>query len=161
MKFRRLRSAELQELEADFVQFLAANTVTGSDWEQLKTAQPERAEGLIELFSDIVFEKVIKGVEYLEFKSPRDIKTFHFLEDKIILNGLRVKGETTLDFTQGQDPEAMVAQVRASGAQVQVYTAEKGYQPDREQELFRMMESGALISKDGMLFKVLEGLKGN
>ena len=35
MKFRRLTLAELQELESEFIQFLAANTVTGPDWQNL------------------------------------------------------------------------------------------------------------------------------
>ncbi|MEL7221363.1 MAG: DUF6495 family protein, partial [Bacteroidota bacterium] len=82
MKFRRLTLEELNELEQDFVQFLVANTVTGPDWERIKTEQPDKAESLIELFSDIVFEKIIKGVRYLEFKTMDDIKTFQCLEDK-------------------------------------------------------------------------------
>ena len=59
MKFRRLTNEELQELEKEFVQFLVSNTVTADDWEKIKEDNPERAEGLIEIFSDIVFEKVI------------------------------------------------------------------------------------------------------
>jgi hypothetical protein len=40
--------------------------------------------------------------------------------------------------------------------QMKVYTQEKAYRNnERELELFRMIENGALISKDGKLFKLL------
>lgn len=159
MKYRRLTSAELQDLETEFVQFLVANTVTSEEWVQLKENEPEKAEQLIELFSDVVFEKVISGVEYLEVKSPRDLKTFHCQDDKIVLLGLRINGETQLDFTQNPDPQQMMQQLQLSGAKLQLYSAEKGYQPNRNEELFRMMQAGALISKDGFLYKTLEGMK--
>ena len=68
MDFRRLTNNELEELKTEFVRFLVSNTVTGDDWEKIKKENPERAEGLIEIFSDIVFKKIISKVEYLEMK---------------------------------------------------------------------------------------------
>lgn len=159
MKYRRLRPEELAELESEFIQFLAANTITGEEWEKIKKETPDKAERLIELFSDIVFEKTLSNIQYLEHKSPRDIKTFHCLPDKIVLNGLRIKGDSALDFTQQTDPHQMLQLLQLSGAGLQLYTAEKKYQDSREQELFRLMESGALISRDGALFKTLEAAK--
>jgi hypothetical protein len=160
MEYRRLQPDELQELEAEFIRFLAANTITGDDWTQLKAEDPAKAEGLIDIFSGIVFEKIVKGVEYLEFKTPLDIKTFHCLPEKIMLNGLQIKGASDLDFTKEDvTPDRMGQLLRDSGAGLQLYTAEKAYQPSREQEIFRMLETGARISRDGLLFKTLEGLK--
>lgn len=159
MKYRRLSASELQDLETEFVQFLVANTVTSDDWVKLKEEEPEKAEQLIDLFSDIVFEKVIAGIEYLEVKSPKDLKTFHCQEDKIILLGLRVNGESQLDFTKSPDPQQMMQMLQLSGAKLQLYSAEKAYQPNRNEELFRMMQAGALISKDGFLYKTLEDMK--
>ncbi len=159
MKYRRLAAEELQELEAEFIQFLASNTITGPDWEKLKRDKPERAEELIELFSDIVFEKVLEKVEYLEMSTRQDIRTFHCEQGIIRMNGIRVEGETNLDFTKTTDPQSMIAEAKESGATLQVYTGEKGYTPGRSEELFRMMQQGALISRDGHLFKTLEALK--
>jgi len=159
MKFRRLTLEELNELEQDFVQFLVANTVTGPDWERIKTEEPAKAESLIELFSDIVFEKIIKGIQYLEFKTADDIKTFQCLEDKVVMNGIRIDGETKVDMRDDLPPQELMQQVHEAGAKMQIYSAEKGYRPDREQELFRMLEGGAQISRDGMLFRAIEGFK--
>lgn len=160
MKFRRLDKSELEELETEFIRFLAANTVTGEDWKKLKTEDIEKAEGLIEIFSDVVFEKILKKVEYLEIKSPNDIKTFHCLEDKIKMVGMRINGESEIDFTQNQDPQMMGQLLQLSNAKLQLYKGEKAYGKERELELFEMMEKqGALISKDGSLFKTLSNIK--
>ena len=159
MKYRKLTLGELNELKTEFIRFLVSNTVTGDDWQKLKVDQPEKAEGLIELFSDIVFEKIIKDIEYLEVRMPKDYRTFHCLEDKIIMMGIQAKGVTDMDFTKNEIPAQMVEQIQKSGAQLQLYSAEKAYKPNRGQELFRMLESGALISKDGEMYKTLLGLK--
>ena len=52
---------------------------------KIKTTTPERAEQLIEVFSDIVFEKVIQKIEYLEHRTADDLKLFECKEDKINL----------------------------------------------------------------------------
>lgn len=159
MKFRRLTADELAELEQEFVQFLAANTVTAADWVKIKTDKPERAGQLIDLFSDIVFEKILQQIEYLEYKTPQDLKTFHCQAEKMVMFGLRIIGDTTLDFTQNPEPEKMVSEILSSGAKLQLYQAEKGYQEQRELELFKLLEAGALISRDGSMFKTLEELR--
>lgn len=159
MKYRRLKLEELTALENDFIQFLAANGIPGPDWEKIKTDEPDKADGLIDLFSDIIFEKTLEKIEYLEFKTPRDIKTFHCGPEKITMNGLMIEGETEIDFTRSQDPQEMSSMLVGSAARLRMYTAEKEYHPSRKEELFKMMENGALISRDGSLFKTLEGLK--
>lgn len=160
MKYRKLRQDELVELENDFITFLASNTVTADEWEKIKLEDSQKAEQLIELFSDIVFDKVLSNAEYIEYKTPKDIKTFHFLEDKIVMNGLFVEGNSTFDFTKEQQPEEMLKAIQQSGSKLKLYTAEKVYSRSPEMEAFEMLENGALISKDGHLFKLLEGLKG-
>jgi hypothetical protein len=159
MKYRKLTLDELAELESEFIRFLASNTITGPDWQKLKTEDPEKANGLIEIFSDIVFDKIIKGVEYLEVRMPQDYRTFHCPDDKIKMLGIQANGSTDFDFTKNESPGQMMDQIQKSGAQLKLYSAEKAYQPNREQEVFRMMESGALISKDGAMYKALESLK--
>jgi len=160
MKFRRLSNEELAELEKEFVRFLASNSVTGDDWVKIKAEQPQKAEQLIELFSDIVIEKTLSRIQYLEYKAPKDVKTFFCEKEKITMIGMQIKGESELDFTKGSKGEEMIEALKNSNAQVQLYQAEKGYKPDRPTELFRMMESGCLIS-DGSLFKMLSAMKPN
>lgn len=159
MKYRRLTLEELAELEKDFINFLAANGIPGPEWAKIKEEDTGRADELIELFSDIIYDKTLDQIEYLEFKTPNDIKTFHCQEDKIIMNGLQIVGETSIDFTQSQDPQEMSKLLSGGSASLKLYTAQKAYHPSRKDELFKMMEGGALISRDGGLFKTLESLK--
>lgn len=159
MKYRKLNLEELIALEKEFVRFLASNTVTSDEWERLKQENPEKAERLIEIFSDLVFERTLKEVEFLEFKTPQDIKTFHCLPDKIVMMGLMVEGDSQVDFTAPQDPQQMLALLQLSQARLRLYSAEKKYSKERALELFDMMENGALISRDGDLFKTLTGLR--
>ncbi|MEN0005184.1 MAG: DUF6495 family protein [Bacteroidota bacterium] len=159
MKYRRLSQEELKDLEPEFVQFLSSNTVTADDWVKLKETAPQKVEQLIGVFSDIVFEKVLSKIEYLEFRTPKDVKTFHCLKDKIILLGLTAEGENDLDFTTTADPTLMLGQYKFSDASLRLYSAEKAYAKVREAELFDMLEGGAMISKDGALFKALQALK--
>ncbi len=160
MKYRRLNETELKELEQDFVRFLSSNQIPADDWVKLKESDMEKAEGLIELFSDQVFDKVFDKLEYLEFKTVNDIKTFHCQKEKIVMMGLFVEGNVQIDFSKNTSPEDIMTSVKNSGAAVKIYTAEKTYKGDRNQELFKMMENGCLISKDGALYKTLNGLKG-
>ncbi|NBC05891.1 MAG: hypothetical protein GVY26_01705 [Bacteroidetes bacterium] len=159
MKYRRLTEAELDEVEPQFVRFLASNQITADDWEKLKAESPDKVERLIEIFSDIVFDKVLEDVNYLEFKTPHDLKAFHFLEDKAVMNGLKIEGETEVDLTEQMNPKQLSQQLQLTGAKLKLYTAEKEYKESRKMEIFNLMEGGALISRSGTLFKSLEKMK--
>ncbi len=159
MKYRRLSNAELQELEKDFVKFLATTHVTADDWVKLKENDPLKVEELIEIYSDIVYDKTLKKLEYLEFKTRHDIKTFHCQAEKMVLMGIAVAPNSGVDFTQDLSSQRIMEKLKQTNQDLQIYTAEKVYNGDREKELFQMMESGCLISKDGYLFKTLSTLK--
>lgn len=159
MKYRRLRNDELQELEKEFINFLAANQVTADDWEKIKAEGNDKTDRLIEIFSDTVFDRVLEDVEYLEHKTPHDLKAFHFGEEQVAMNGLKIEGESSVDLTQQQNPQQMQQQLQLTGAKLKLYTAEKKYADSKKMEIFQLMENGALISRDGALFKSLEALK--
>lgn len=158
MKYRRLRFDELQGLEKDFVNFLAANSVTSNDWESMKNESPDKAEKMIEIFSDMIFEQTLKKVDYLEQKSAREIRTYHCGQEKLSMIGIVIEGQSSLDFRQNLDPQQMMTQLSLSGAQLKLFKGEKTYKKERNIELFDLMEQGALISRDGHLFKTLSQL---
>jgi hypothetical protein len=159
MKYRRLTSEELEQLQDNFIRFLAAQSITGMDWTTMKTANPERAEELIEQFSDVVIEKTLHNVEYLEYKEKQDMKMFHCQEDKIVMFGLFAEGATDLDFTSNDAPDVMMEKMKSSNANLKVYTAEKVYKDGKRlEEIFRMIENGSKISPDGAMYKTLKGL---
>jgi hypothetical protein len=160
-KFRRLRREELEEIRPQFVKYLAVNGIDGSTWESIKINDPKRTDELLFQFSQIVFKGVIEKVSYLLERNARDLKAYHCLPDKVVMNGLLVKGTTDLKLNDTTvAPEEMMRKLLASGAEVQLFSGERAYRAgDREQDVFLLMEQGALISDDH-LFNTLEGLKG-
>lgn len=150
MKYRPLTSTELAELENEFVEYLVVNGITADDWVRMKEKDTAKAERIIELFSDVVFEGVMRKVQYLDIITPKSIKTFQCLADKVVLVGLDADPASSADFTQQSLAEIQKSEAR----HLSVYTTEKAYSADRGAELFRMIQLGASMS-DGYYFKVL------
>ena len=127
MKYRQLTKEELEELEPEFVRFLATNEVTASDWVKMKENAPSKVNKLIEIFSDMVFDRILGRVTHLEHRSPRDLRLFKCDKDKIYLIGLKLDGTTTIDFTQNIEAETMLQRFKNApfGASLKMYRAEK------------------------------------
>ena len=150
MTFRRLDSDELAALEKPFIKFLVANTITGSDWEKMKTQEPERASKMLDIFSDFIFEERLRKVEFIQHQEPKELRLFKCADDKIHLIGLQVDANSDIDFTKQTD----LTKMGVSTEGVNIYRAEKKYTRGREREIFELLESGCLIA-DGGLFEVL------
>ncbi len=158
MKYRRLTLSELQELEKEFTRFLASHSVTADEWVKIKEESPEKMENLLDIFSDIVFDKILADVEYLEHKRTKDFRVYQFKDDKAVMFGLFIEGESDIDFRKEEDTSAMMEKVKASNASVKLFTGEKKYKFTKEMEIFKVMEEGALISKDDTMFNTLQSL---
>lgn len=156
MRFRRLTTEELESLEQDFVQFLAANHITAKEWGGLKDNDPIRVEQLIETFSDIVLEKVFSKIQYLQHRTKDVIRVFHCQDDKIVMTGLQIT-DPTKDLTNPDDLEVLSNPQSINGS-VKVFQMEKEYTEQRPDEVFRMMyKDGCQIAPQGM-FEVLESM---
>lgn len=159
MKYRRLDLAELEVLEKDFIQFLAANHITADDWEKMKKEDVVQMNGLLDIFSDLVFDKTLDKLQYLEFITPNDIKTFFCDKDRIYLLGLKSQKGKSINFQTISLPNGLIDLIKNTSTSFEIYSAEKSYQPERKQELFKMLEDGCLISKEGTLYKTLDKWK--
>ena len=82
MRFRRLTEEELEPLQEDFVQFLASNQITAKEWLEMKANNLEKVHDLIDLFSDIVLEKVFGSLEYLQHRTKDTIRVFYCQDNK-------------------------------------------------------------------------------
>ena len=59
MQYTRLTKEQLEELHPEFINFLATQTITAAEWEDIKTNKPKVAEEEIDIFSDLVWEGVL------------------------------------------------------------------------------------------------------
>ncbi|OAV46027.1 DUF6495 family protein [Lewinella sp. 4G2] len=156
-KFRRLKLDELNDVRDQFVKFLAVNGIDANSWQTIKVEDPQRADGLILQFSQIVFSGVIERVKYLVHRKPNDLRTYKTDEDKIYMRGILLDGVTTVDFTRDEySPKEMFERLQADQVKAKLYSAERAYLPiGRDQDIFHLLEQGALID-EGELFRTLE-----
>jgi hypothetical protein len=158
MKYRLLSQAELNELEKEFIDFLVSNTITADEWTLLKEQRPEKAQGLIEIFSDIVLERALKNIKYVEYREAKNLMVFHFDIEQAHLVGVSVGGHSAVNFNEPSTFEEALRQpdfVEANN--VEVFTTSKKYQKQREAEIFDLLQSGGLIS-DEKYFRMVKSL---
>ena len=154
MKYKRLTTDELTALEQEFVHFLAAAQITGPDWEKIKKNEHWKAEELIEVFSDMVYEKVLSKIKFLEYREKKTLNIFNCTEEHIVLVGLRVHEHSNLDLTA--DNVFSQWNENTSNA-VNVIRTERPYLKERGVEVFELLQSGCYITDD-RLFTILKGM---
>lgn len=146
MKYRSLTDDELKELETEFKHFLITNSVYTEEWEQLNKKGDKRVEELVGMFSDIVLEKALKNIKYLEHITATDIKAFGCFENEMVLIGI-TSSNKKLDFTKNA--------LADFNDDLDIFKTSKTYNEEREMEVFQLLESGCSIT-DEERFKKLE-----
>lgn len=144
MKYRPLHKEELEAVKDEFVKFLAANSVTASDWETLKRDQADKAEGLIDIFSDIFWDKALSNIRALEVRTSKILRVMQFQKERVELIELRLPEEADVDLTNKEDLEKIASgQIHLASVNPEMYTGKKDYDKSREEELFVFLEQGA------------------
>lgn len=154
MKYKRLGNEELQGLEKEFIHFLSSAQITGSDWEKMKVAEPLKAEELIEVFSDMVYDKVLGKIQYLEYRDEKMLTIFYCKEDKIILAGIVVREGSALNL---MTPGVFKTWNKENAGEVNILKSERTYLKERKMEVFELLQTGCLITDD-YLFNLLNGI---
>ena len=156
MKYRRLSKEQFEELHKEFINFLATQSITVSEWKRLKDNKPEVAEAELDVFSDLVWEGVLENVTFLENIAPKHMYLFCVKEKSIALIGLKVSKET-VDLTI----EGGFSWLRDNllSNEVEIFDAEKQINGDKKLQIFELIEKGAHITK-GELFKYFDQLIG-
>jgi cag pathogenicity island protein 24 len=157
MKYRLLTLEELKELEPEFIRFLSSNQITADDWVSIKANNLQKVDELVELFSDIVLEKVLSKVKYAEQRSSDNLLLFHFTESDIILTGLSTQKDSDIDFTQQECIANIAENPEKYSGQVNLFKSKKTYSKSREEEIFAILSAGGLIT-DEKLFNALSSI---
>jgi hypothetical protein len=150
-KYRLLNKTELQELEKEFVEYLVLNGITAEDWAKAKSEDILRVEKVIELFSDVVFESILRKINYLEYRDKNSLHVFQCLPEKLVVVSMESSESNSVDFT---DPAFIQSASINPPAALKVFTTDRIYKRDREAELFEMLQTGCVITDD-KLFKTL------
>jgi cag pathogenicity island protein 24 len=154
MKYRRLTKEQLEEMHPEFINFLATQTITAKEWDDLKTNQPEVAEQEIDVFSDLVWEGVLNRAEFLEHISPRTMNLFSLGEKEMEVISIMV-GDELIDITTPDGYRWL--QKNLMDDEVKIFTAKKTYSASPNGDKFKLIETGAVITK-GQLFIYFDDL---
>ena len=150
-KYRVLSLEELKELEKEFIEYLVLNGIEANDWDRLKRDLPQDAEKVIELFSDVVFEKIMRDTRFLEWRDVSELRSLQCLEDRFVVVGMNLSDVENADLT---NPQYVRDALANPPSDIQVYTTEIKYDKSREHEIFELLERGYQKS-DGKLFKTI------
>ncbi len=156
MKYRRLTQDELEDLQSEFVTFLASHSIPAPDWEKIKADGSDKAETLIQLFSDAVFEKVLVKAEVLEFQLAGLWQYLKFGQDAVEMVGVLIENipkDEMIALKSKKDFEQL--QNKYPSASIKLLKGNKKYQKSREEEIFDWIKKGALLCKEPSVFEQL------
>ncbi|QLE00067.1 hypothetical protein HX109_00280 [Galbibacter sp. BG1] len=154
MKYRRLTKEQLEEMHPEFINFLAAQSITADEWETIKKEKPNVAEDEIDVFSDLVWEGVLGKVAYLENITATEMHLFHLAEKEMSLIAVRVH-QPGVDLTTEPGFEWFKKNFLTDA--VDMMTAKKAYSEDKNKDKFQLIEKGAVITK-GELFRYFDDI---
>ncbi len=146
MKYRVLTKDELIELEEDFKHFLIANGIYDDEWVKINKDDKKKALELVELFSDVVFDKALKKIKFLEHITPQGINAFFFTDNEVVLIGI-TSANKEIDFTKDT--------LDKFKNELNIFRTTKTYFKKREEEIFDLLETGCSIIEE-VRFKKLE-----
>lgn len=152
MKYTRLSKEQFEELHQEFINFLAAQSITAGEWEEIKREKPEVAEEELDVFSDLVWEGVLNKVSFLEHFSPNQMYLFHITESEIRLIAVTVDNEA-IDITTPEGYKWLQKNLLEDS--VDLYTSAKPISEDRNKDIFALIKQGAAITK-GDLFRYFD-----
>ena len=155
MQYRRLTKEEFESLVEEFTVFLASHGIDKEKWDDLKKEDNEKAEKLLDIFSDMIFEKVLSETRYLERITETEIHVYFFQEKMAHHIGVRIVGESELNFLDGNLSELFMNLYQEK--RLEFWQGTKQYNKLKEQEMFEIMQQGATLSK-GDLYRSLLSL---
>ncbi len=156
MKYRRLSKEQFEELHTEFINFLATQSVTSTEWEKLKSKKSALVEAELDVFSDLVWEGVLDKVNYLENIAPQHLYLFHIKKNSIELIGLKVNIDN-VDLTTKTGFSWLRDNLMSD--HLELFDSEKVIKGDKKSSIFELIEKGAQITK-GELFKYFKQLIG-
>ncbi len=152
MKYTRLTKEQFEELHQEFINFLASQSITADEWEDIKINKPDVAEQELDVFSDLVWEGVLNQAKFLEHFSPNQIYLFKITDETVNLIAVKVENEE-VDITTRHGYSWL--QQNLMDDRVSLFTSAKNISDDRNKDIFALIQQGAVITK-GDLYAFFE-----
>jgi len=159
-KYRLLTNDELHQFEKEFIEFLVVNGIEPDKWEKVKESDQASVDKIIELFSDVILESVLRNINFIQTKTKSYVQAIHCLPDKMISIAIEDSAKKT-------QPSQKLRSIKKSAKSekktktlsddnpLSIYKTEQEYKGSRESVIFDFLQKGYQIS-DGTLFKTLQ-----
>lgn len=154
MKYKRLTKEQFEELHLEFSNFLATQSIDRSEWDDIKKNKPQVAEQELDVFSDLIWEGVLKNTHYLEHFSKSHIFLFHCQEkyiQSIVLKSLN----DDIDLMKKEGLQWLSENMFTD--HVEIHLGKKEYETERNASIFSLITQGAILS-DGQLYLQINGI---
>lgn len=148
MKYTRLTKEQFEEMQEEFATFLATQQITAAEWQEIKAKTPEVAEQELDVFSDLVWEKVLQKVTFLDKIDAQNAFLFQVQETGIHLVVLKVSN-STIDLTTTEGMQWLTTNYK--DAAVEIFQANKKFSADKLADIFQLIQQGSAIS-DGTYY---------
>ncbi len=154
MKYSQLTKEQFESLHNEFARFLATQSIDVNEWNQIKKEKPEVAEDEMNVFSDVVWDDVLSKTKYLEHFSPRVLNLFKCEKENIHRIVVQITNKE-INLLEQEGYEWLLKNTQSN--EVEILEGTKGYNEERNTELFDLIQKGSSISK-GELFEYFNKL---
>ncbi len=157
MKYKQLTSDQLNEMHEEFAIFLATQKIDSDKWQEIKDTKPEMVAEEINLFSDLVWEKVLGKINYLTNFAGNSLNLFRF--DKEHIQRIVIKcDKKDFDFSNKTDYNWFID--NSKDKTITYFKGQKAYFKKRNLEIFDLIEKGCTMDK-GDLYELIFKLINN
>lgn len=145
MKYTQLTTEQFKHLHEEFATFLAAQQIDVAEWDSIKEENPGLAEEELNLFSDLVWEKVLDKAEYLEHFSEKHLNLFKCGPTDISRIVVKVDKDN-FSFFDTDDYRWFIN--NTTDKDIQFFKGTKPYTDERNLEIFDLIKKGGVISDE-------------
>lgn len=155
MKYTQLTLEQFKELHEEFAIFLASQKIDFTTWEKIKVENPAVADEELNLFSDLVWEKVLQSTSYLEHFSKDSLNLFKCNAEDIQRIVVKINNES-VDLMDKEGFNWFLD--HSNDDKIEYFKGQKPYTKERNLEIFDLIQKGSVISKGDLfnaVFKII------
>ncbi len=151
MKYTQLTKEQFEELHEEFGLFLATQKIDVKEWEAIKRNKPKVADEELNLFSDLVWEKVLGKAAYLEHFSKNSINLFKCNESDMLRIVVKTS-KSDFDFLVKENFDWFLD--NSQDESLAYFKGQKSYTKEKNTEIFELIQQGSVVS-NGELFEAI------
>ncbi len=151
MKYARLSLKDLKDLEKEFIEFLIVNGIEAKQWEKMKKTEMQKVEKIIDQFSDVVWESVLRKTTMVEHRSVSKLTICHVDKDELLTLSIMSNIENA-DLTKQEEIDRVLIDIDQHQVKVQKDTITKSPQ----EQLFEFIQTGFYITKNPIYKRLID-----